>query len=113
MTAAMIFDESVYTALRDEVGNEDLWKGLLDTFRDELSWRTVAILEHTALGNMDQVETNAHGLKSLANTYGFISLGDACRTLEHASRDSRGFDEALTSYQDAVGEARQHLLMLD
>lgn len=108
-----IFDEAVFTTLKEEVSDTGLWGTLLSAFRDELSWRTDLILEHLRDGDLNQVESNAHGIKSVAATYGFPKLVQASQGLELAAKGRCDIEASLEAYQTAVIAARAKLRELD
>jgi CheY-like chemotaxis protein/HPt (histidine-containing phosphotransfer) domain-containing protein len=59
---------------------------ILELFVHRLAGQVAAMRESFALGNYEHLQRLAHGLKGSGGSYGYPSLTEACRMLEHAVR---------------------------
>lgn len=106
MSTASLLDRDCLDGVASAVG-ADVFATLLASFITELGETTANIAAAEADGRRDLVETQAHGLKSAAFTFGAIQLGECCLALEDAARSGESGDavSALISAVHATASA--------
>jgi HPt (histidine-containing phosphotransfer) domain-containing protein len=82
MTTTTI-DGEVFSALRDTTGGEFV-RELIDTFLTEAPGMLSDLREALGNGEADRFRRAAHSLKSNANTFGALNLGNLAKDLELA-----------------------------
>jgi HPt (histidine-containing phosphotransfer) domain-containing protein len=78
-------DKPVLDKLAAEVGKESA-AFLLDSLVKEIKTSGCELSEHASSRNYEQLEVQAHALKSAARSFGAMQLGEACQALEHAAK---------------------------
>jgi HPt (histidine-containing phosphotransfer) domain-containing protein len=76
-------DAETFSALRDATGG-DFVRDLIDTFLTEAPSMLADLRESLAGGETERFRRAAHSLKSNANTFGALALGDLAKDLELA-----------------------------
>ncbi|WP_417450117.1 Hpt domain-containing protein [Kordiimonas sp.] len=83
-----LLDKKVLDKLTNDVGEESV-EFLVGSLKQEIERTGLAISEHLSKGEIEQVEIQAHALKSAARSFGAMPLGDICQAIEEAARASR------------------------
>lgn len=80
-----LLDKPVLDRLAAEVGEESA-AFLLDSLRKEIQNSGCELAQHASVGNYEQVEVQAHALKSAVRSFGALRLGEACQAIEYAAK---------------------------
>jgi histidine phosphotransfer protein HptB len=105
-------DSSALQALRASVGDDlEFLAELVTTFLADAPQQLIELRAAVTSGNAQEVEREAHTLKSNAATFGIVRLADVCRDLEdRASHGNLDDAEALVAaIDDALAESRPAL----
>lgn len=86
-----LVDKPVLDKLAMEVGEESA-AFLLDSLKKEIKQSGCELSQHATSGNLEQLEVQAHALKSAARSFGALRLGEACQEIEHAAKAERAPD---------------------
>ena len=80
-----LLDKPVLDRLAAEVGEESA-AFLLDSLKKEIRNSGCELLQHASSGDLEQLEIQAHALKSAARSFGAMRLGEACQAIEFAAK---------------------------
>ena len=83
-----LLDQPILDRLTADVGEESAIF-LINSLKQEIVRTGKALAEHASKGDLEQVEIQAHALKSAARSFGALRLGEACLAIEEAARASR------------------------
>jgi HPt (histidine-containing phosphotransfer) domain-containing protein len=102
-----LIDETVIRQLGDDV-TEDAVPAMLEMFVGEATARTENLLKALDVSAMDDLEDEAHTLKSCAGTFGAARLQALARDIEAACRE--GNRETAENLAKGMGEVLQRTL---
>ena len=71
------------------VGGDDMLAMMMQTFLQFSEERVAKMVEEANLGNISEVASIAHSLKSSARQLGALALGEACAVAESAGKEGR------------------------
>lgn len=80
-----LVDKPVLDRLAAEVGEESA-SFLLNSLMQEIRDSGSELVQHASVGDLNQLEIQAHALKSAARSFGAMRLGEACQALEFAAK---------------------------
>lgn len=83
-----LLDQPVLDRLTADVGQESA-AFLISSLKQEIEKTGSALAKFASEGDLEQLEIQAHALKSAARSFGAMKLGEACYALEEAARDER------------------------
>lgn len=99
-----LVDKPVLDKLAMEVGEESA-AYLLDSLKNEIRQSGCELSQHATSGNLEQLEVQAHALKSAVRSFGALRLGEACQEIEAAAKAERAPDmDGLIAKFQAVSE---------
>jgi len=81
----VLLDTTVLDRLEGEVGS-DAVGFLIESLRKEVLEGGPEMERLISIGDIEQLQTLAHGIKSAARTFGALELGDTCEALESAAQ---------------------------
>ncbi len=82
-----LLDKPVLDRLTADVGEESA-AFLIGSLKNEISRTRDALEDLAAKGDLEQVEIQAHALKSAARSFGAMKLGETCYAIEQAAKAS-------------------------
>jgi len=94
--AAPVIDAATFAELQASAG-EDFVGELIDTFFEEAPTMLVELRRASAAGEAEAFRRAAHSLKSNANTFGALGLGNLARELELNGVPAGAADGALAN----------------
>lgn len=71
------------------IGGDEMLAMMMQTFLQFTEERLSKLVEEASLGNVSEVASIAHSLKSSARQLGALALGEACAATEDAGRAGR------------------------
>jgi HPt (histidine-containing phosphotransfer) domain-containing protein len=71
------------------VGGDEMLAMMMQTFLQFAEERVEKMVEEGSLGNVQEVASIAHSLKSSARQLGALALGEACAVTEAAGKDGK------------------------
>ena len=80
-----LLDKPVLDRLTADVGEESA-AFLIGSLKNEINRTGDALEVLTAKGDLEQVEIQAHALKSAARSFGAMQLGETCYEIEQAAK---------------------------
>lgn len=83
-----LLDQPVLDRLTADVGQESA-EFLVSSLKQEIEKTGSALAQCASEGDLEQLEIQAHALKSAARSFGALRLGEACFALEEAARADR------------------------
>lgn len=83
-----LLDKPVLDRLTADVGEESA-AFLIGSLKNEINRTGDALEVLAAKGELEQVEIQAHALKSAARSFGAMQLGETCYAIEQAAKASR------------------------
>lgn len=83
-----ILDKPVLDRLTADVGEESA-AFLTSSLKNEITRTRDALEDLAAKGELEQVEIQAHALKSAARSFGAMRLGETCYAIEQAAKASQ------------------------
>ncbi|WP_262692860.1 Hpt domain-containing protein [Kordiimonas aestuarii] len=83
-----LLDQPTLDKLTADVGEESA-AFLIGSLKQEIERTGSALAEHALKGELEQVEIQAHALKSAARSFGAMRLGETCLAIEEAARAAR------------------------
>ncbi|WP_417462302.1 Hpt domain-containing protein [Kordiimonas sp.] len=83
-----LLDQPVLDRLTADVGQESA-AFLVSSLKQEIAKTGTALARFASEGDLEQLEIQAHALKSAARSFGAMRLGEACLALEEAARAER------------------------
>ncbi|MFC4348672.1 Hpt domain-containing protein [Kordiimonas lipolytica] len=99
-----LLDMPVLDRLAAEVGKESA-AFLLDSLKQEIRNSGCELMQHASVGDLEQLEIQAHALKSAARSFGAMRLGEACQAIEYAAKaDGSPEIEGLLSQFQIISE---------
>ena len=80
-------DKATFEELK-QMSGEDYITELIDAFLEDAPNMIAAIKTAIAVQDVESFRRNAHSLKSNANTFGALELGQLAKELEHMAREN-------------------------
>lgn len=85
MQEFLLLDTNVLDRLKADVGDESA-TFLINSLKTEIASNAEALEKFLAENDLEQLEIQAHALKSAARSFGALRLGEACYTLETGAK---------------------------
>ena len=111
MSTDAVIDAATFAELQDSAG-ADFVRELVDTFLEEAPIMLAEMQSALAAGQAEAFRRAAHSLKSNANTFGALVLGQAARELELGGIEAGKAPGALDRVQQEYARARTALMGL-
>ena len=101
-----LVDKPVLDRLTADVGEESA-AFLLTSLKKEIQKSGSELAAFAAGGDYQQLEVQAHALKSAARSFGALRLGEACQALEQAAKNKSDPERLLSQFEAISQETLQ------